>query len=203
LISAAKTLSCYPFIIKPNRGGKGLGVQLFHTLQALQSFCEKVSIEDISLDGIVLVQQYIKPFQSRIIRMEFIDSKFYYALGVDTSEGFELCPADQCEIGDAVCPVGEMGSYQKKFQIIKRLDIPEIKPCESFLRENDIRVAGIEYLEDEQGQRYFYDINTNTNYNREAERLAGIEQFAMDKLAFFLNEQLQKRESSFSKQSIS
>jgi len=33
-------------------------------------------------------------------------SEFLYAVQVDTSLGFELCPADVCEVGDANCPVG-------------------------------------------------------------------------------------------------
>lgn len=37
------------------------------------------------------------------------------------------------------------------------------------LKGNDIQIAGIEFIEDEGGNLYTYDINANTNYNSEAE----------------------------------
>jgi len=43
-----------------------------------------------------------------------------------------------------------------------------------FLAENDIQVAGIEFIRNGQDREiYTYDVNTNTNYNSEAEDIAG------------------------------
>ena len=112
---AALALNEWPLIVKPNRGGKGLGVQLFHSLTELNAFVE--SHDEISLDGITLVQQYIKPAEGTITRLEFIDGKFYYAVKVDASGGFELCPADFCAIDDAFCPVGSESEKPNKFQL--------------------------------------------------------------------------------------
>ena len=39
-----------------------------------------------------------------ITRAEFIGGQFIYAVEVDTSDGFELCPADACAVGEAFCP---------------------------------------------------------------------------------------------------
>ena len=39
------------------------------------------------------------------------------------------------------------------------------------LNNNNIDIAGIEFLEDEEGKLYTYYINTNTNYNNTAENL--------------------------------
>ena len=43
-----------------------------------------------SVDGLTLVQQYIRPADGTITRVEFIGREFLYAVKVDTSNGFEL-----------------------------------------------------------------------------------------------------------------
>ncbi len=94
-----------PFITKHNRAGKGLGVRLFQSVDALADYVRGPEFED-SVDGITLVQQYIRSPEPFITRVEFIGGQFLYAVRVDTSLGFELCPADVCQVGDAFCPVG-------------------------------------------------------------------------------------------------
>ena len=138
LRSAAEAFNGRSFITKPNRGGKGLGVQLFHTTESFHFFLDKNDIE--SLDGVVLLQEYIKPKDAHIIRLEFIDGKYYYAVKVDTSGGFELCPADACQIGDAFCPA----TAQHKFEILPNFHIPEIPKIEAFLAHNGIKVGAVE-----------------------------------------------------------
>ena len=54
------------------------------------------------------------------------------------------------------------------------------------MKANDIDVAGIEFIEDEKGELYVYDVNTNTNYNQTAEREAGVKQTGMGALADYL-----------------
>jgi uncharacterized protein (UPF0254 family) len=46
---------------------------------------------------------------------------------------------------------------------------------EAFLTANAIGVGAIEFITDRQGRTFAYDVNTNTNYNAEAERRAGRE----------------------------
>src|SRR5699024_3106748 len=106
IIEAAKKLGESSFITKHNRAGKGLGVQLFHSIEALEEYVNGPTFEE-PVDGITLIQQYIQSPESFITRAEFIGGKFVYAVKVDTSEGFELCPADACRIDDSFCPVGE------------------------------------------------------------------------------------------------
>src|SRR5215470_5550966 len=102
LIAAARLVGA-PFITKHNRAGKGLGVKLFRNLDALKEHVDGPAFEP-SVDGITLVQQYIQAPKSFITRVEFVGGKFLYAVRVDASKGFELCPADVCEVGDAFCP---------------------------------------------------------------------------------------------------
>lgn len=161
-----------PFITKHNRGGKGLGVQLFQSQEALESYVEGPDFE-VPIDGITLVQEYIQAPEAYITRCEFIGGKFVYAVQVDTSKGFQLCPADACQIGDAFCPVGE--SEQKpKFKVIQGFENPILEKYAKFLEANRIHIAGIEFITDSKGEIYTYDINTNTNYNSDAEEAAGV-----------------------------
>ena len=87
----------FPLILKHNRAGKGLGVRLFLSAAALDEHLAGTEFEP-SVDGITLVQRYIKAPQPFVTRVEFVGGKFLYAVRVDTSQGFELCPADACQI---------------------------------------------------------------------------------------------------------
>ncbi|MEW5568984.1 ATP-grasp domain-containing protein [Rossellomorea marisflavi] len=185
IMDAARRLGAPSFITKHNRAGKGLGVQLFHSIEALESYVNSAEFDE-PLDGITLIQEYIKSPDSSITRCEFIGGEFIYAVRVDTSEGFELCPADACRIEDLACPVGE----RPKFEIIKDFDEDIIDAYKAFLKENEIAIAGIEFIRDREGNLYTYDVNTNTNYNRDAEEKEGV--FGMLELARYLGRELQQ-----------
>jgi hypothetical protein len=189
ILEAAIEFSGTPFITKHNRAGKGLGVQLFQTYDALRAYVESPEFEE-PVDGITLIQEYIQAPEPFITRCEFIGGKFVYAVRVDTSEGFQLCPADACQIGDLFCPVGEEVEEKPKFQIIDGFTDPIIEKYEEVLKANNIQVAGIEFICDAAGEIFTYDINTNTNYNSDAEARSG--KFGMLQLAKFLKTELEK-----------
>lgn len=170
ILEAAKSFQG-AFITKHNRGGKGLGVQLFNSISALKDYVYGSDFEE-PVDGITLIQEYIKSAEPYIVRCEFVGGKFLYAVKVNTSQGFQLCPADACQIGDAFCPVGEAPA--SKFTIIDGFHNPIIEKYKSFLKANNIHIAGIEFITDLEGNIYTYDVNTNTNYNSQAEEAAGI-----------------------------
>lgn len=188
IVSAAEKLGVFPFITKHNRAGKGLGVQLFQTVDALKEYIYGPLFEE-PIDGITLIQEYIQSPESYITRAEFVGGKYLYAVRVDTSEGFELCPADSCQIGDAFCPVGEEPTVKPKFEIQEDLEEGWIAKYEVFLQQNKIDVAGIEFIRDSNGEVYTYDVNTNTNYNADAEEKAG--KYGMLELAKFLGATLE------------
>jgi hypothetical protein len=173
------------FILKPNRGGKGLGVRLFLGAGALGDHLDSPDYQS-PVDGLHLLQQYIPSPAALITRAEFVGGRFMYAVEVDTSDGFELCPADVCAVGDAFCPAGEQP--RAKFTIIEDIDSTLKHRFEEFLARNDIGVAGIEFITDAAGAVYTYDVNTNTNYNPDAEARAG--RSAMDILAGYLGAEL-------------
>lgn len=187
ILKAAEKMDVPSFITKHNRAGKGLGVRLFHSLEALKEYVEGSEFEP-SIDGITLIQEYIQAPEPFITRCEFVGGKFVYAVQVDTSEGFELCPADACRIDDLFCPVGEEVEEKPKFQVIEGFDDPILQKYEAFLQQNDINVAGIEFIRNAAGDIFTYDVNTNTNYNADAE--AGAGKYGMLELAKFLGKEL-------------
>ena len=172
-----------PFITKHNRGGKGLGVRLFQNIDELRDYVNGPEFES-PIDGITLLQQYIAAPQPFITRCEFIGGEFFYAVRVDTSEGFLLCPADECQTNDAIGP----RTPTSKFQIIKDFDHPILERYRHFLADNETHIAGIEFILDKDDEPYTYDINTNTNYNQTAETEAGVS--GMRRIAEYLGDQL-------------
>ena len=111
--------------------------------------------------------------------MEFVNSKFLYSVEVDTSEGFELCPAEACEL-ESNCPTEE----RNKFTILQEFSLGNLTQFEKFLINNDIGIAGIEIIYDSNGEHWAYDVNTNTNYNPQAEVTAAIS--APNRIAHYL-----------------
>lgn len=190
IADAARTFEG-PVILKPDCGGKGAGVQLFESGDALARQAQAGTLR-LAPDATMLVQAYIKPAEPFIIRNEFVGGKHLYSVKVDTTGGFELCPADVCEIGEAACPAGGEADAPNKFQVLTDFTHPDIAAFENMLRGEDIEIAGVEFLFDAQGQAWTYDININTNYNGQAEAEAGIagtERAGMMAVAGFLAEQ--------------
>ncbi len=163
LTAAARRLDP-PFISKHNQGGKGLGVRLFASHDEFDSYVSSRDF-DRPVDGITLLQEYLRAAEPRITRVEVVNGEFIYAITADTGlGGFQLCPADSCAIGD--------GSAPALFAIRKGFDHPIIGRYLDFARWHGIEVAGFEFIETVDGRLVTYDINTNTNYNPDIEAVA-------------------------------
>ncbi len=184
LVAAARdAFGAGRFILKPNRGGKGLGVRLLENADALAEHIAAPDFEE-PLDGVHLLQEYLVTEEPIITRAEFVGGRFLYAVEVDTSNGFELCPADVCSLPDATRPA---------FKVVEDIDAALKARLERFLRLAGIEIAGIEFAIGEDGLPLVYDVNTNTNYNSEAEAAAGVKLTGMDAIAAFLKGELHKR----------
>ncbi len=191
VLAAAHDFGAGPWILKPNRGGKGLGVQLFPSIEAMAAYLDGPGARDEApIDGIWLIQDYIRPNEAFITRCEFVGGTFLYAVRVDTSDGFELCPADACNVEDAFCPSD--APKPNKFTIVTDFDDPILDRYARFLAENGIEIAGIEFITDARGEIYTYDVNTNTNYNAQAEAEAAVPLPGMRAVARFLGAELAK-----------
>jgi hypothetical protein len=166
LLDAAARFAGQRFITKHNRAGKGLGVRRFDDVAAFAGYLDSGAFEP-SVDGVTLIQQYVEAPEPFITRVEFVGRKLLYGVRVDTSAGFELCPADVCEF-----PEGR--EQAPRFEIIAGFDHPLLPAYRRFLDANAVDVAAFEFITDRHGIAYTYDVNTNTNYNPEAEAGAGI-----------------------------
>ena len=178
-----------PLIVKPNRGGKGAGVRLFQTLKSLDQYLDS---HDPGPDGTTLLQDYIQSADASIIRCEFVGGAFLYAVRVDTSRGFELCPADVCAIEDLAYPAGK--APHAAFEILPGFDHSNLERFAKFMAANGIEIAGIEMILDAQGVAWTYDVNTN--YNPDAEAAAGIAgtpRAGMGAVARFLGNELRRQ----------
>ncbi len=154
-----------PFITKHNQGGKGLGVALFESVDAL---AEHLAGPDHQppVDGITLVQEYLRAAEPRITRVEVVDGEVVYALTADTARGgFELCPADACAVGGGP-------AAPSLFALRAGFDHPVLKQYLDFAARHRVEVAGFEFIETVDGRLVTYDVNTNTNYNPEVDAAA-------------------------------
>ena len=76
-----------------------------------------------------------------------------------------------------------------KFKIVENNRTELIEKYKQFLKANKIDVAGIEFVVDDNGEVYTYDVNTNTNYNSDAEDLE--QKYGMLELAKVLGNELE------------
>ena len=182
LLTQAKTFDG-PFITKHNQGGKGLGIQLFQSADQLASWLDSPFFDD-GPGGKVILQQYIQSAEPFITRVEIVGDRFLYAMRSSTTDGFELCPSDACQVtkGPEVCPAD--GGSSKFSPSPITADDPLVRSYVRMLRAEGIEVAGIEFVEDAQGRRYTYDINGTTNYSGVLGRQIGID--GMRELARYL-----------------
>ena len=165
LIEASKQMKT-PFITKHNQGGKGLGIQLFESVDALQAWISDPQF-DAGPGGKVILQQYIQSPEPFITRVEIVGDRFLYAMRSNTSDGFELCPSDACQLnpsgGPEVCPAD--GPASKFAPSPVTADDPLVEKYIAMCAGEGLDLAGIEFVEDESGQRFTYDINGTTNYS--------------------------------------
>ena len=151
-----------PLVVKPNRGGKGLGVTRFDSVDELAA---ALPLPEEPVDGVLLVQEYVEPIRPRITRAEIVGGELVYAITADTGRGgFELCPADACAVD---------GTPASLFALrTEPLPAGLADAYESFARWHGLEVAGFEFIETADGRAVTYDVNTNTNYNPDVEAVA-------------------------------
>jgi hypothetical protein len=149
-------------VVKPNRGGKGLGVARYDSLDELEAALPGIGPP---VDGVLLVQEYVEPARPRITRAEVVGGALVYAITADTGRGgFQLCPADACAVD---------GTPDSLFALRAEPVPPTLASAyEAFAKQHGLEVAGFEFLEAADGRVVTYDVNTNTNYNPEVEAVA-------------------------------
>lgn len=163
LVAAAETLA-FPLVIKANIGGSGAGIVRCDSLAELRDLVAREAVPD-SIDRIWLVQQFVPARDGRIIRFEFLDGEFLYALSVDGGGGFDLCPADACVAapGKAVVTIDRVDP-----------DPAAIEAARSIMAASGIEVGGVEaMIDDRDGTMRFFDINAFSNFVADPMRVLG------------------------------
>jgi len=195
-VDAALELGITPFILKPAQGGKGLGVTLYDTVDALSKAIDANALP-VTVDDVWLVQEKIETNDDFITRMEFVGGKLLYALRIYSGGSFELCPADVCETDlQGFCPANsntratDERAPGPRFEVQRDHDEVLARRLEGFLEQHGIEIAGVEFIRRPDGTPVIYDINTNTNYNSAAENAAKIDVGGMAHIAGFLSAEL-------------
>jgi hypothetical protein len=177
-----------PFITKHNQGGKGLGIQKFESTEALAAHLDSPDF-DPGPDAKIILQDYIQSPEPRITRVELLGQRLLYAMYSSTTQGFELCPSDACQLQSQVCPAD--GSSDKFSHRPMKQDDPLVQQYLRLMRHTGIQVAGIEFIEDAQGKRFTYDINGTTNYSGALIQETGID--GMAELAAYIRRRVVPR----------
>ena len=179
-IEAARSLR-FPVLIKPNVGGSGAGITLFNSLEELERAAFAGTI-DLGIDNVALVQEYLKPKDDCIYRVEVMDDDFLYAIRLPiVGESFNYCPADGCNIENFdYCP---LEGPSKDDGDSGRPGIAAFEPTADVIETvrqavgaAGADIGGIEYLINaEDGTPYFYDINPLSNFVANAVDVVGFD----------------------------
>lgn len=172
-VAAAEGLA-YPVLVKPNVGGSGAGIISFDTPEDLQVGADNGKLE-FGPDHTALVQEHLPAEGDAIVRVEFLDGEYLYAIRLSLMpNSFNLCPADYCDlpgIADGVSGRGvPIEAYTPPQSVINQAG--------RLLDATGAQLGGVEYLIDARtGEPSFYDINALSNFVADAPNLIGFDPF--------------------------
>ncbi|MEG3123401.1 ATP-grasp domain-containing protein [Sphingomonas sp. GB1N7] len=149
---AAATLSL-PLVVKANIGGSGAGIVRYDSIDELRAAIADRALPT-SVDGVLLVQDYVPARNGTVTRIETLDRAYLYALDIAGGGTFDLCPADVCQVPGAPIPM------------VATDPGPELRAAaEAIARAAGLDVGGIEVMiDDRDGVPRFYDINALSNF---------------------------------------
>jgi hypothetical protein len=164
----------FPVLVKPNVGGSGAGIRSFATPDELAGEAAEGRIE-LGLDGTSLVQEHLPAADESIVRIEVLDGELLYAIRIRlVPGGFNLCPADYCELPGIADGVSGRGLP------IERVDPPAeiVEDARRVVAAAGMDLGGVEYLVSaDDGLPYFYDVNALSNFVADAPEIVGFDPF--------------------------
>jgi hypothetical protein len=173
VVAAADGL-VYPVLVKPNIGGSGAGIVSFDTPEDLGRAAQAGELE-FGPDDTALVQEHLTPVGNAIVRVEFLDGEYLYAIRISLMQNsFNLCPADYCELPGVADGVSGRGLP------IEGYTPPDavIEEAGRLLSATGADLGGVEYLVDSRtGEPSFYDINALSNFVADAPNMVGFDPF--------------------------
>jgi len=152
-VEGAATTLAFPLVVKANIGGAGAGIMRYESMDQLRAAIVDGFLPT-SVDGVLLVQDYVPARNGMITRIETLDRKYLYALDIAGAGAFDLCPADACQIPGAPIPM------------VSADPGPELRAAaEAIAGAVGLDVGGIEVMiDDRDGVPRFYDINALSNF---------------------------------------
>lgn len=143
----------FPLVVKANIGGAGAGIARFDSAAELAEATAAGTLPR-SIDGVLLVQDYVPARGGTITRMETLDRAFLYAIEVDGGGAFDLCPADACQVDG------------QPIRMTAIEPAPELRRAsEAVAAAAGFDVGGVEVMiDDRDGVARFYDINALSNF---------------------------------------
>ena len=162
----------FPVLVKPNIGGSGAGIRSFSTPEELADAAGRGDLE-LGLDGTAVVQEYLAAEGGSIVRVEILGGEFLYAIRIRLMPGgFNLCPADYCELPGIADGVSGRGLP------IEHFDPPAdiVEDAKRIVMAAGMDLGGVEYLVNE-GRPYFYDVNALSNFVANAADVVGFNPF--------------------------
>jgi len=152
-IPAAADTVGFPLVVKANIGGAGAGIVRYDDKESLRAAVADGDLPS-SIDGVLLVQDYVPARGGKITRIETLDRTYLYAIEISGGGSFDLCPADACLVpGSAVT--------------MTAVDLaPDLQAsAEAVSRAAHLDLGGIEVMiDDRDGIPRFYDINALSNF---------------------------------------
>lgn len=150
--AAAATLG-FPLVVKANIGGSGAGIVRYDSMDELRAAVADKALPT-SVDGVLLVQDYVPARNGAITRIETLDRRYLYALDIAGGGTFDLCPADACQVPGAPIPM------------VSTDPGPESRAAaEAIAGAAGLDVGGVEVMiDDRDGVPRFYDINALSNF---------------------------------------
>lgn len=163
-----------PFLTKSDHGGKGLGIRLFESPGELAAYLDSGALERV-LDNRVILQEYIRTEDPFVTRVELAGGRFLFAMRLSTAP-FDPHPVGgrraekraSANVRVATCRVTLSPSP------IQAHD-PLVQKYLALCEKERIDIAGIEFLEDERGRRYTYDLHANTRHDEAFGKLIGVD----------------------------
>ncbi len=152
-VEAAAATIGFPLVVKANIGGSGAGIVRYDTMDELRAAVADTALPT-SVDGVLLVQDYVPARNGTVTRIETLDRAYLYALDIAGGGTFDLCPADACQVPGAPIPM------------VSTDPGPELRAAaEAIATAAGLDVGGVEVMiDDRDGVPRFYDINALSNF---------------------------------------
>jgi hypothetical protein len=176
-------------LVKPNVGGSGAGIRSFSTAEELGA-----AELELGIDGTGLVQEHLPADGEAIVRIEILGGEFLYAIRIRLMPGgFNLCPADYCELPGVADGVSGRGLPIERYEPPAEL----IEDAKRIVAAAGMDLGGVEYLvHAELELPYFYDVNALSNFVANAADLVGFDPFV--DLVDFVLDRARGRDSALS-----